>query len=384
MTLEQIVEKFTQYPSYLKKGNQFLSEKWNVNIADIKAARSLIPDMKDSNGIDNKILNQITSDEFPYSNKYETNIIWHKTKDFSIQYINKETSLDKESMKDILSTWIESNKQSIVPLTQENLNTEGVIVTLHLADMHIGADCSNSQYDNDFNIEVLKSRLTKVFTYIKQIPYKIKTLLITDLGDSLDGYNSQTTRGGHRLPQNLNNKQQFIGYMDIMSFVFDNIVSILPNTKILFKATQGNHGGDFEWISQTAFKSYAMFKYPNIDVEVTNKFINHIILDNHCIIFSHGKDDKDRKYGLPLNLDSKTEMFIQDYIDYNKLHNFNLSFIKGDLHKYNLNESNRFRYKNCPSLFGSSNWIQNNFGNTKWGVTGEIYIDEIITDYIIK
>ena len=86
----------------------------------------------------------------------------------------------------------------------------------------------------------------------------------------------------------------------------------------------------------------------------------------YTILFTHGKDDSDMKYGLPLVLNDKTENYINNYIDYHQIDTRKpIHFIKGDLHQSATQYGKRFRYKNVGSIFGSSKWIHTNFGNTK-------------------
>lgn len=66
---------------------------------------------------------------------------------------------------------------------------------------------------------------------------------------------------------------------------------------------------------------------------------------------------------LPLTLDVKTENFINEYLD-TKMIAGNVIFVKGDLHQSATTYGRRFIYKSVGSLFGSSEWIHKNFGNT--------------------
>ena len=74
---------------------------------------------------------------------------------------------------------------------------------------------------------------------------------------------------------------------------------------------------------------------------------------------------------LPLYLNDKTENYINQYIDFNRLSG-NISFIKGDLHQSSTGYGYKFRYKNVASFFGSSEWIQDNFGGAQDAVDFDI------------
>lgn len=67
---------------------------------------------------------------------------------------------------------------------------------------------------------------------------------------------------------------------------------------------------------------------------------------------------------LPLTLDVKTENFINEYLDNKQIFGNKVVFVKGDLHQSSTTYGRRFTYKSVGSLFGSSEWIHKNFGNT--------------------
>ena len=44
------------------------------------------------------------------------------------------------------------------------------------------------------------------------------------MGDNLDGFNAQTTRGGHALPQNMTDEESFDTYVNVHKIFFDSLV----------------------------------------------------------------------------------------------------------------------------------------------------------------
>ena len=293
-----------------------------------------------------------------------------------VTYENKaeQESLNKEDILEAVKNFLEGDKT----LRQKQINqnelfpfTENLLL-VYTSDKHIGAKVEeNSIYQNEYNAEVIHNRLQKIATSIISRG-NMEELVIFDLGDALDGFNSQTTRGGHTLSQNMNNKEQFETYLSVHAKFFETIFNA-GNTYGKVKyicAANNNHGGDFDYMAMSAFKMYLERVYPFIEVVVTDKFINHLEVgsgDNkHTIIYTHGKDDKDMKHGLPLQLNDKVENYINNYIDYHRIDTRNpIHFIKGDLHQSASQYAKRFRYKNVGSIFGSSKWIHTNFGNTK-------------------
>lgn len=98
-------------------------------------------------------------------------------------------------------------------------------------------------------------------------------------------------------------------------------------------------------------------------LQYLRSFIGEFKLNDTTYILCHGKDNKDMFKNLPLTLDIKTENFINEYLD-NKGIKGNVVFVKGDLHQSATTYGRRFTYKSVSSLFGSSEWIHKNFGNT--------------------
>lgn len=272
--------------------------------------------------------------------------------------------------------------------TNDTLNdnkTNKKSLILYLSDWHVGCYVSDkSLYNNDFNENVLNERLEKVFKQCCLLYKNEKTpfdeIIIVNLGDSLDGLNKQTTRGGHLLPQNMDNREQFDTFIkSTISFIGKIYESEICENVSYYCVGDSNHGGDFDYFANKAISMYLNIKYPPIKVEIFNKLIGHFSYGYHTFMVTHGKDSIDMFKGLPFILDEKTENFINQYIDYNGLVNKTLNFIKGDLHRTSVTFGRRFRYKNVSSILGSSKWIHSNFGNTKAAVDYEIVYKDDVT-----
>jgi hypothetical protein len=133
-----------------------------------------------------------------------------------------------------------------------------------------------------------------------------------------------------------------------------------------------NHDGDFGYIANRAIEIWLNARFPQMNTEIYTKFIEHFNYGEHTFILTHGKDKEDKKFGLPLVLNDKTELYFEDYINNKSISNKYIHVISGDLHQTSINYGKRFRYKKVSSLYGSSKWIHTNFGNTKAGVDFEI------------
>lgn len=264
------------------------------------------------------------------------------------------------------------------------INTNNLGLFIYGADKHIGAlTKEDSIYKNNYDREEIKQRLIKntIRNIEKSVKYfgNFESLYIMDLGDALDGFNQKTTGGlrgtsPHILPQQMNNREQHDFYVGVHKELFDELVQKEYAQNLYFIATSNsNHGGDFEYGAMRNLETYLNVKYPDIKTFVNYYPFNHFTYGNHAIIFGHGKDMEDMKHGLPLNLNEKTEVFIEDYIRTNKLQDYNVTVVMGDLHQSSENYGKNFRYKRVLSQYGSSKWMHTNFGSGNAGLSFEIF-----------
>lgn len=238
---------------------------------------------------------------------------------------------------------------------------------VYLSDMHVGAEVSKySIYENPYNRDEVYSRMKKILNKILELTTLsgVTNIVICNVGDSLDGYNGQTTRGGHNLPQNMDNKDQYKTFIGVMLDLFKNLSESGCYETIKYICVEGgNHDGDFGYVANKALEASLSFLNPEIEVRIFDRFIEYFTVGEHTFILCHGKDAKDMFKNMPLVLNDKTENQINEYIDYNRLSG-KIHFVKGDLHQTATTYARKFRYKSVSSFFGSSEWIHKNFGNT--------------------
>lgn len=244
--------------------------------------------------------------------------------------------------------------------------SNGKDLIIWLSDIHTGATVSSqSIYSNPYGEEEMKKRFNIILKRVLTEAYHIggfENVVICNLGDSLDGYDGKTTRGGHDLAQCMTNKQQLHTYIKLMSnFVRELQESVKHTNMFYYCVGESNHDGDFGYAANIALAT--ILEAYDVKCQVFDKFIGEFTLNDTTYVLCHGKDNKDMFKNLPLTLDVKTENFINEYLD-NKGISGNVVFVKGDLHQSATTYGRRFTYKSVSSLFGSSEWIHKNFGNT--------------------
>jgi hypothetical protein len=222
-------------------------------------------------------------------------------------------------------------------------------------DVHIGMETNengHAMYATDWNEKEIEKTLEDIVqSVISQ--QKSNTLVIDELGDFMDGWDGETTRKGHKLPQNMDNEKAFdigIGFkikmVDTLAKYYDKI--------ICHNICNDNHAGSFGYVVNSAFKKITEIKHENVEVVNFRSFINHYNIENNCFILSHGKDGKHLKFGFKPILDPKQEKKISNYIDENYLmqKGVQIEFSKGDSHQdiFDNSTSDKFDYYNCCQI----------------------------------
>jgi len=250
--------------------------------------------------------------------------------------------------------------------------------TITYSDTHIGMDTNKhgtSMYAEKWNKESILNTCDEIVQHTLY-NQKSKTLIVDDLGDFLDGYNEQTTRQGHKLPQNMTNSEVYDLGLEFKLRLCANLQPFYE--KIIFNnINNDNHSGDFAYFVNSAFKQITEMLYDNVEVNNPRTFISHYIQGDVCFLISHGKDDKALKFGFKPHLDTKQIEKIDQYIKRHNLYGKAKRYIfkKGDSHQalFDLSGSDDFDYFNYPACSPSSEWVQTNFKKGRRGFVFESF-----------
>ena len=272
-------------------------------------------------------------------------------------------------------------KKHIKPIKTEKVklfNCTTDFDSLTYTDVHVGMETdadNNSMYSTKWNKDaILKTaHLIVEKTLVEQ---SSNILYIDELGDFLDGFNAQTTRGGHHLPQNMTNEQAFDCALSFKMILIDGLVPYFDKI-VCNNICNDNHAGAFGYFVNSAFEQIIEQKYDNVEVNNHRQFINHYFVGDICFLISHGKDDKTLKFGFKPFLDSKGLEKIDQYCKQNKIYKTAelIIFKKGDSHQclFDMATSDDFYYFNYPALSPSSQWVQNNFKKGRRGFVNESF-----------
>jgi hypothetical protein len=254
---------------------------------------------------------------------------------------------------------------SYIPVSGSSKSEKKDLI-IWLSDLHIGAynEKFGTHHLPEYNGEEINRRLNKIISQFEGQEWG--TIYVINLGDNIDSFKKETTRGGHPLPSVLNDKEISKLFMNCMYSFFLNLSDNVKHDNIVYKCIgESNHGGDWEWINQIALcKSIESF----VDCYISDYSIDFFTINDSTFIYTHGKDNYQQFKQFPLTLNDKTELYFTNYINENSINSPYCYVVKGDLHRYAYTTGNRFDYISVGSMYGSSSYITANFGHTKWSI----------------
>jgi len=305
--------------------------------------------------------------------------LWKKTKDESVfvknplykEEIEKKISELEENAINSIRKYI--NKK-VKPVKSKALKFEDSLLfdMAVITDVHIGMNPNPngySLYGGKWDEHELEERKQIIISRILRNK-KSNKLVLFDLGDFMDGWDAETVRKGHELPQNMDNEKAFDVGLDFKISLIDELSNHFTNIDII-NICDDNHSGSFAYVVNSSFKRFIEQKHSNISVTNQRRFISHYIYGNKVFVATHGKDGKNLKFGFKPKLDPIQIEKIENYLFEHDLvrKDYEIFFIKGDSHQDLMDNSTsqKFKYWNFPAFSPSSNWVQTNF---KKGVSG--------------
>jgi hypothetical protein len=286
---------------------------------------------------------------------------------YNILFKDNEIIEDVDLLSSISNLLINVPKVKLIKRPNSKL-TDRLIYT----DVHVGMDASRkdlAQYAMDWNKDELFKRVNIMISEV--VANKTSnTIIVDELGDYMDGYNAQTTRGGHALPQNMTNEECFDSGLTAKMILVKELSKHWEYV-IFNNICEDNHAGSFGYIVNSAFKSLCEVSFNNVEVNNFQKFINHYFIGSHCHVITHGKDSRNLKFGFKPHLDPKQIEKIDQYLKNEKIYNKAefIEFTKGDSHQYLMDcaSTDDFDYFNVMAFSPSSEWVQTNFKKGRSG-----------------
>lgn len=418
--IQPYVDRLINYPDYFSQATEKLARKWETSPEVIYEAKLLAKDLLHSSQIQDlqQQLTEVEDSLFYFHDqaesryigsettaegivkKYETDqplspeeikqlagvdditttlgMVWDKlgkngkwTYSIQVKYLMRDFYSPAE-LKEKLKTLFPDTAPVQLPFI--TLASEKALVVL-LSDEHAGCVNVQTLFDNQWDKSIYLQRLLKLSREIKSLGQVFEEVHVLCLGDQLNGWNAQTTRGGHEV-KSLSNREQFDIYVQCRKVFYDDLfTSGVGQDYFVHDMENSNHAGkDFSYIANQYLDLYLELRYPQVTRRSCLLAIDGFDYGLHTIGFGHGKDETFQTRPMPLNLDHKTDLFLFQYFDKKNYSptTRRISFYKGDLHSYNLNKGKFGRYVNIPSLMGSTDYSELNFGDTEAGAVLEI------------
>lgn len=401
-----IVEKFIENPKNLDLSANKLATRWNVTKEEIVAAKALArqkllidfqQDVKDVTYIgydiqDNEVkktyhspaplspdeiqklvgVDGVTSKISKVTDRLLPNGNWVYTVEIKTQEeFYSSTQLEDKLRKifpKVLPAQVKKNK---APDSHK-------MAVVAISDDHVGCLNEYSLFGNEWSADIYEKRLLSIIDHLRSSE-RVDEIQVLSLGDQMNGWNSQTTRGGHEV-KSLSNKEQFDIYTSARVKFYDTLfTSGLAKTYKVHDVENSNHtGSGFSYMANRFLDLYLSQRFPFVERKSYFHPIEMISYGVHTIGFTHGKDEAIMTKGLPFKLDTKTDLFLYQYFDARGIAPAKscITVYKGDLHSYNIERGKFGRYVNVPSIMGSSTWSEVNFGNTFPGCVIDIYNKE--------
>ena len=238
----------------------------------------------------------------------------------------------------------------------------GKILALTYTDVHIGMETDEegtAMYPIPWTEKEIFDCIGRFVSKIGDFWDGHDAIHVRDLGDFLDGYNGLTTRGGHKLPQNMTTAEAYkVGARFKIKLAQELARFGVP--LYFHNIVNDNHAGEFAELLNYHVQQVLAVQLPSAVYHIQRKFIEHYNYGVHSFIFTHGKDKKFCKAGMTPDLSVKNNSIIQGYINNHRLNEV-VTFEKGDSHLFVHDKRKKYNYICHGALSPSSEWVQTNF-----------------------
>ena len=348
MTRNEIIEKLRTRKGYLKKGVDFLAEKWDVDPAIIRECKKLVTseewvqermnndnghELSESQAFTKHLLDNGLTMADVKSVKFWQN--FNGEQRYSIVTHNQWH--EQPQVKEELLNYIKTNSHKVKKIKYSKPK-DPVLYEISLPDIHYGKIT-----DDDINAVEEHYMKAIIDLHRKADGLEIDRFLLPVGNDGLnsEGYSRATTKG---TPQqdHLLWRQSFRGYWHLVMKSIDYLSQFAPVDVVV---VQGNH--DFERMFYVGEVLDAMY-HNNKNVTIDNgldarKYYEYGI---NMIMFTHG--DKEKAQELPLLIATEQpEMWSRSKV--REVH-------CGHKHKEMLNEYMGTKVRFIPSICGNDLW----------------------------
>tara|TARA_R110000824_G_scaffold20796_6_gene77947 strand:- start:18463 stop:19596 length:1134 start_codon:yes stop_codon:yes gene_type:complete len=346
MTKQDIKDFLKENVGYLKKGSEFLSEKFNCSVETCKLAlREARAELKGSDfDLDNVSDNEISEfNKFLKENEIDKSDIksvkfWQNmTGDHRFSVVVKgEDDLMKAAKQELIEL-LEANS----PLVEGEYKPEfdaPVAYEISLPDIHYGKQVGDTLEDLE---DEYMSRVKSLMHKANGLDVERIILPVGNDGMNSEGYSRATTKGTPQLDC-AEWQQTFVGYCALMVRAIEYLSKSAPVDVVII---QGNH--DFERMFYAGEFLRAYF-INNTAVSIDNGFDSrkYYSYGVNMIMYTHG--DKEKPAEMPLIMATERPMMFAES-KFREVH-------CGHLHKEMVNEYRGVKVRFIPSICKNDSW----------------------------
>ena len=346
MTKQAIKEFLKENTGYLKKGSEFLSEKFNCSVETCKLAlREVRVELKGADfDLDNVSENEISEfNKFLQENEIDKTDIksvkfWQNmTGDNRFSVVVKGEDDFMAAAKQELIDLLES-KSPVIEGEYSPDMTDPIAYEVSLPDIHygkqVGATLKQLEDEYMYRIKALIAKADGLD--IERI-----LLPIGNDGMNSEGYSRATTKG---TPQSdcAEWQQTFVGYCALMVRAIEYLSTVAPVDVVVI---QGNHDFERMFYAGEFLRAYFL---NNQTVNVDNGFESrkYYSFGVNMIMYTHG--DKEKPAEMPLIMATEQPMMFAK-AKFREVH-------CGHLHKEMVNEYRGVKVRFIPSICANDAW----------------------------
>ena len=346
MTKQKIKDFLKENVGYLKKGSEFLSEKFNCSVETCKLAlREVRVELKGNDfDLDNVSDNEISEfNQFLKDNEIDKTDIksvkfWQNmTGDHRFSVVVKgEDDLMKAAKQELIEL-LEANS----PLVEGEYKPEfdaPVAYEISLPDIHYGKQVGDTLEDLE----------DEYMTRVKSLMHKADGLDIERIilpvgndGMNSEGYSRATTKGTSQ-HDSAGWQETFVGYCNLMVRAINLLTQTAPVDVIVI---QGNHDYERMFYSGEFLRAFFL-NDERVTVDNNYNSRKYYEYGTNMIMFTHG--DKEKPANMPLIMATEEPMMFSR-TTHREVH-------CGHVHKEMVNEYRGIKVRFIPSICGNDEW----------------------------
>lgn len=362
MDLKDFNELLELNTNWQKENSTVLASKIGISVEEVKELRKKRRSLVLANqGIDvPEEIEGFAISSFSQNSEGKRSVVWRKRIANQFEFTDEVKDFIKEALIDV---------SPFTFVVNGNPSPKNKAQIFWVADTHVGMCNPNPLYGKTYSLTEFTARLLSIPQYVQECD----ELIICFLGDGIDGLDGMTISRKHPLPQDLNNFEQIIGFVEAFKQLFTVLMRLKVEgvvNKIRFVSVdQSNHSGYMDKVCAHFISEWLSVKFPEIKTQIAKNYIDHFEAQGHTFVYCHGKDMNYQKHGFPAQINSATSLYFLQYLAQNGIEaNDEAHVVSADLHMETYSESS-FSYQKVLPLAIGSDWVQTNFGKGKSGVS---------------